>query len=146
MVTQKEDQKLVFNTEYWLMQVKSIAECSKRAFCNTFDLHKDTIFHPKEDQNWLFNPVVLNAGQKYCKMLQESILQYFRPSLSYNLPLRSLFCLFLIGRLRHVVLYFLIPLAATRGLWIPSSAKVGLFAQFNSLFFICSALVFVSTR
>ena len=25
--------------EYRLMQVKSIAECSKRAFCNTFDLH-----------------------------------------------------------------------------------------------------------
>ena len=24
----------------------------------------------------------LNAGQKYCRMLQESILQYFRPSLS----------------------------------------------------------------
>ena len=24
---------------YRLMQVKSIAECSKRAFCNSFDLH-----------------------------------------------------------------------------------------------------------
>ena len=39
----------------------------------------------------------LNAGQKYCRMLQESILQYFQPSLSYHLPLRSLFCLFLSG-------------------------------------------------
>ena len=28
----------------------------------------------------------LNAGQKYCRML--SILQYFRPSLSYHFPLR----------------------------------------------------------
>ena len=27
----------------------------------------------------------LNAGQKYCRMLQESILQYFRPALSYHL-------------------------------------------------------------
>ena len=35
----KENQKLVFNIEYRLMQVKSIAECSRRAFCNTFDLH-----------------------------------------------------------------------------------------------------------
>ena len=35
----KEDQKLVFKTVYRLMQVKSIAECSKRAFCNTFDFH-----------------------------------------------------------------------------------------------------------
>ena len=37
--TQKEDQKLGFKIDYHLMQVKSIAECSKRAFCNTFDLH-----------------------------------------------------------------------------------------------------------
>ena len=47
----------------------------------------------------------LNAGQKYCRMLQESILQYFRPSLSYHLSLRPLFCLFLVGRLRQVLLY-----------------------------------------
>ena len=56
--------KLVFKTDYCLMQVKSIAECSKR-----------------------------------------SILQYFGPSLSYYLSLRSLFCLFLRGRLRLVLLY-----------------------------------------
>ena len=30
---------LVFKTDYRLMQVKGIAECSKRAFCNTFELH-----------------------------------------------------------------------------------------------------------
>ena len=47
----------------------------------------------------------LNAGQKYCRMLQESILQYFRPSLRYHLSLRPLFCLFLGGRLRQVLLY-----------------------------------------
>ena len=35
----KRRQKYVFKTDYPLMQVKSIAECSKRAFCNTFDLH-----------------------------------------------------------------------------------------------------------
>ena len=34
-----EKQKLVFKTDYRLMQVKSIAECSKRAFCNSLDLH-----------------------------------------------------------------------------------------------------------
>ena len=39
----------------------------------------------------------LNAGQKYCRMLQGTILQYFRPSLSYHLSLKSLFCLFLSG-------------------------------------------------
>ena len=35
----KRRPKLGFKTHYGLMQVKSIAECSKRAFCNTFDLH-----------------------------------------------------------------------------------------------------------
>ena len=49
--------------------------------------------------------LLLNAGQKYCRMLQESILQYFRPSLSYHLSLRSLICLFLSGCLRQVLLY-----------------------------------------
>ena len=44
-------------------------------------------------QDWLW----LYAGQ-------ESILQYFQPSLSYLLSLRSLFCLFLSGRLRQVLL------------------------------------------
>ena len=47
----------------------------------------------------------LNAGKKYCRMLSWSILQYFRPSLSYNLSLRPLFCLFLSGCLRQVLLY-----------------------------------------
>ena len=36
----------------------------------------------------------LNAGQKYCRMLQESILQYFRPSLSYHMSIRPLFFYF----------------------------------------------------
>ena len=47
----------------------------------------------------------LNAGQMYCRMLQESILQYFRPSLSYHSSLIPLLCLFLSGRLRQVLLY-----------------------------------------
>ena len=55
--------KLVFKTNYRLMQVKSIAECSKG-----------------------------------------SILQYFQPSLSYHLSVRSLFCLFLSGRFTLVLL------------------------------------------
>ena len=35
-----------------------------------------------------------------------SILQYFRPSLSYHLSLRCLFCPFLSGSLRQVLLYY----------------------------------------
>ena len=60
----KKDQKWAFKTNYRLMQVKSIAGCSKG-----------------------------------------SILQYFRPSLSYHFSLRSLFCLFLHGRFRLVLQY-----------------------------------------
>ena len=56
--------KLAFKTDYRLLQVKSIAECSNG-----------------------------------------SILQYFRPSLSYHLSLISLLCLFLIGCLRQDLLY-----------------------------------------
>ena len=43
----------------------------------------------------------LNAGQKYCRM---SILQYFRPSSSYQLSLRPLFCLFLSDRFTQVLM------------------------------------------
>ena len=31
----KKNTKMFYKTDYHLMQVKSIAECSKRAFCNT---------------------------------------------------------------------------------------------------------------
>ena len=41
----------------------------------------------------------LNAGQKYC-----IILQYFRPSLSYHLSLSYLFFLFLSGRFTQFLL------------------------------------------
>ena len=43
-----------------------------------------------------------NAHQKYYRMLQESILQYFWPALSYDLSLRPFIFLFLSGHLRQV--------------------------------------------
>ena len=60
----QKDQKLICKTNYRLMQVKSISECSNG-----------------------------------------SILQYVRPSLSYDLSLRSLFCLYFSGRFTQVLLY-----------------------------------------
>ena len=75
--------KICFQTNYRLMQVKSIVECS-----------------------------------------MGSILQYFRPSLIYHLPLRSLFCLFLSGRLRQVLLYFV-------------STKISCLAQICVSLFAC---------
>ena len=42
--------------------------------------------HSKRRPNIVFSDQFsLNAGQKYCRMLPESILQYFRHSLSYYL-------------------------------------------------------------
>ena len=50
----------------------------------------------------------LNAGPKYCRMLQEhsAILS---PSLNYNLSLSSLFSLFLNGHFTQVLLYSKCP-------------------------------------
>ena len=47
----------------------------------------------------------LNAGQRIAQCSNGSILQYFRPSLSYHLSFRYLFCLFLSDRLRQVLEY-----------------------------------------
>ena len=71
----KKTPKLVSNTNYRLIQVKSIAECSPR-----------------------------------------SILQYFRPSLSYHLFLRPLFYPFIKWPLKTVLLYlqgWMVALAGT---------------------------------
>ena len=51
--------------------------------------------------------LLLNAGQKHCRLSNGNILQYFRPSLSCHLSLRSLFYLFLSGRFTQVLLYCL---------------------------------------
>ena len=81
---------------------------------------------PKNDFQDQFT---LYAGQKYCRMLQESILQYFRPSLSYHLSLRPLFCLMLSGRLRQVLLYKL-NTSQSYNLWLASNLS----AQFIIIF------------
>ena len=57
--------------------------------------------HPKRRPTIGFqDQLSLNASQKYYRMLKREHLRYFRPSLSYQLSLRPLFCLFLSGRLR----------------------------------------------
>ena len=62
--------------------------------------------HYQKDQKMFFlYQLSLNAGQKFAECSKGSILQYFRPSLSYHLLLRSLFCLFLSGCFTQVWLY-----------------------------------------
>ena len=54
--------------------------------------------------------LLFNVGQKNCSLLtlEGSTLQYFLPSLSYHLSLRSLFPLFLSGHFTQVSLYVII--------------------------------------
>ena len=70
-------------------------------------------------------------------MLQESILQYFRPSLSYHLSLRPLVCLFLSGRWRQVSLYIIILLEITDILfWVMGYGPYALFDKPNTFFLL----------
>ena len=69
----------------------------------------------------------LNAGQKYCRMPQESILQYFPPSLSYHLSLRSLFCLFLSGHFTQVLLYIIRYMVGNNILQLRSHVTVSVY-------------------
>ena len=66
--------------------------------------------------------LLLNAGQKYCRMLSWSILQYFQPSLTSTICLRPLFCIFLSGPLRQVLLYMYF---LTTGMMHVKKIKIG---------------------
>ena len=47
----------------------------------------------------------LNAGRKHCRMLQGEHSAILSTFISLHFPLRPLFCLFLSGQLRQVLLY-----------------------------------------
>ena len=56
---------------------------------------KPALRHPlkkkkKRPNIGLQDRLLVNAGQKYCRMLQESILQYFRPSLKLQFVFKTL--------------------------------------------------------
>ena len=57
----------------------------------------------KKTKNGFKDRLSLNAGQKYCRMLQREHSAYFRASLSYQLSLSPLFFLFLNGRFTQVL-------------------------------------------
>ena len=65
----------------------AISRCSKTTVKRPLSIRHKIDF---QDQ------LSLNAGQKYCR------IQYFRPSFSYHLSLRSLFCLFSSGCIVHI--------------------------------------------
>ena len=93
------------------MQVESIAECSNRSILLYLDLcfvnSKTCLKRPlkKNAKIGLHNRLSLNAGQKYCKMLQgehSAIRSTFIKLPFVSIPL---FCLFLSGRFTQVLLY-----------------------------------------
>ena len=89
-------------TDYRLIQVKSIAYSQILEILYVCIIYSKTCLQwslQKKTKIGFQDRLSLNAGQK------GSILQYFLPSLSYHLSLRSLFCQLLSGRLRQVLLY-----------------------------------------
>ena len=71
--TLKKTEKLVFKTNYGLKQVKSIAKIEKLIFKTNY---------------------CLMQVKSIAECSKGSILQYFQPSLSYHLSLRSLLSIF----------------------------------------------------
>ena len=61
----------------------------------------------KKTKNCLFfqDQLSHNAGQKYCRMLLGSILQYFWPAFNAHLSKPYMLCISLSGRFRQVLLY-----------------------------------------
>ena len=60
----------------------------------------------KKTKNWFSKPIFHFIQLKsIAKCSKGSCLQYFRPSLSYQLSLRPLFCLFLSGSFTQALLY-----------------------------------------
>ena len=70
----------------------------------------------KKTKKWL-SCQSLNAGLKYCRMLQESILQYDQSSLSYHLLL-SLCFVYYSGLFTQVLLYVICTELACTDLFI----------------------------
>ena len=62
----------------------------------------------KRSQIGFQDQLSLNAGQKYCRILQREHSAILSTFIKLHLSLRSLFCLFLSGCLGQVLLYLLI--------------------------------------
>ena len=66
-----------------------------------------------------------------------SILQYFRPSLSFHLSLRSLFCLILSGRFTKVLLYLFLRRSILSKQTMKTLIKCPVLQHFIWVFSVC---------
>ena len=88
---------LTYHEEYCLT-----SQYSPSTYLYSFTVKPVLSGRSQNDQNLFLRPIIAE-GQKYCRMLQgeySAIISTF-----IKLPLRALFCLFLSGRLRQVLLY-----------------------------------------
>ena len=84
----------------------SLIELSMSLSVSSFTVFlKNRNFISKIRRSKVTDYAALMQGKCIAECSKGSILQYFRPSLSYYLSLMSLFCLFLSGRLTQVLLY-----------------------------------------
>ena len=86
---------LIIDKISWLLLKKVLAPTKKHFHVNNMNTVKPVLNgHSKRRLKIDFQDLLsLNAGKKYWRMLQESILQYFWPTLSKTFVL-SIFCLF----------------------------------------------------
>ena len=95
---------ILLNTEKWFsiiifpVSIRSNSVSGKTKFCTVKPVLSS---HSKEDKKGIFKTGNhLMQVKSFAECSPWSILQYFRPELSYHLSLRPLFCLFLSGCLR----------------------------------------------
>ena len=114
-VSQPQNHEFRNYPEYFHLHMVHIVRKPVFGICNQvilkFNMHSKTCVKwqlSKIKQIGFQGQLLLNAGQKYCKMLQGAFCNtfhlHFRPSISYHSSLRSLFCLFLSGRFKQVLL------------------------------------------
>ena len=93
--------KMVFKTNYCLVQVKSILQYLRPSLSYQLSLRFTKVYSKTCVKRPLSKRPKMVFKTNYCLVQVKSILQYLRPSLSYQLSLRSLFCLFLSGHFIH---------------------------------------------
>ena len=71
----------------------------------------------KKTKNCFRDKLSLNAGQKYCRMLQGEHSAILLTFIKLALSFRSLFCLFLSGKFIQVLLYLPVNLLPIAGLF-----------------------------
>ena len=118
---------------------------SSKILCANFIYSKTCVKWPlsKRPQIGFQDDLSFNAGQNYCRMLQGEHSALLLTFIKSHLSLRSLFCLFLSGHFRQVLLLqnMLIPLKYNlprkHSLDMRNSLTLCILGNFVCVFFVC---------